>query len=57
MLVKEYIQHLNKLPQDLEVYYAGDSEGNTYEKVFYAPSVQDRKELEIEGEGKVVVIN
>ena len=37
MTVKELITNLKKLPQDLEIVYSIDSEGNAYEKVHFEP--------------------
>jgi len=39
MKVKELIEHLQKLDQDLEVYTAKDAESNGYNSVYYEPGV------------------
>lgn len=38
MIVKELIEHLQKLDQDAVVLTAVDDEGNGYNKVYYVPS-------------------
>lgn len=39
MKVKELIEHLSKLPQDVEVLTASDDEGNSYNTLYYAPGL------------------
>ncbi len=39
MKVKELIEHLQKLPEDLAVYTAIDEEGNGYNETYFAPTV------------------
>ena len=39
MTVAELIEHLKKLPQDIEVWTASDDEGNSYNAVYFEPSV------------------
>ena len=42
MKLRDYVEHLKKLVRahgDSEVVYASDEEGNSFHKVFYAPSV------------------
>lgn len=57
MKLREFRKKINKLVKeghgDKEVYYASDEEGNSYEAVFYAPSV-----LKLDGvDDEIVVIN
>ncbi len=52
MIVSEYvnnfIQLLKKNPEigELEVIYSQDAEGNSYQKVFYTPSIMKTEGLE-----------
>ncbi len=39
MKVKDLVKHLLQLDQELEVYTAGDSEGNSYNSVYFEPTV------------------
>lgn len=39
MRVKELVEALLKLDQELEVYTAADSEGNYYNQTYYEPTV------------------
>lgn len=39
MKVRELVEHLLKLDQELEVYTAIDAEGNGYNSVYFEPSV------------------
>jgi hypothetical protein len=57
MTLKEFQAKINKLVKqghgDKEVFYSSDEEGNSFDEVFYEPSVQH-----IDGyDGEVVVIN
>ncbi len=38
MKVKEMISNLKKMPQNAQVVYSCDDEGNNFQSVFYAPS-------------------
>ena len=52
MTVNEYVQNLVQLlkkdPEigELEVIYSQDDEGNSYQKVFYSPSIVNTEGLE-----------
>lgn len=52
MTVNEYVNNLTQLlkknPEiaELEVIYAQDAEGNSYQKVFYSPSIMKTEGLE-----------
>lgn len=51
MLVKELIEHLQKLDPELEVYTAKDEEGNGYNQTYFAPSEEyafiDGREIDV----------
>lgn len=50
MKLKEYIEELEKIVElegDLEMYTASDPEGNSYNKVYYAPEVKLLPEDEV----------
>ncbi len=54
MKLVEYVLMINGLLKgngDKEVYYAGDDEGNTFQPVYYSPTI-----MEVDGE-EVVCIN
>lgn len=62
MKLKEYKKFIDKLVKEghgnKEVYYSSDDEGNSYEPVYYAPSVQKASEmLNDESMEDFVVIN
>lgn len=52
MKVNEYVNNLTQLlkknPEiaELEVIYSQDAEGNSYQKVFYSPSIMNTEGLE-----------
>ena len=39
MTVKEMIENLKKMPQDLVVVYSVDDEGNAYHKIHHTPGI------------------
>jgi len=58
MKLREYIKLLNKIAatgknSELEVVYSCDSEGNSYEQVFYAPAVMPIDEVDFRNRGDI----
>ena len=61
MVLKEYAKYINdlvKIDPNAEVVYASDAEGNSYEEVFYKPSLQKLpKEFKHVSKNAVCIIN